>query len=119
MTPTGIAQILIYFAIIAALAVPLGTYMARVFNGERTWLSPVFRPVEAVFYGLSGVDEKREQGWVSYAVAMLLFNLVCFLLLYAMLRIQASLPYNPQGMPNVPVDLSLNTAISFVTNTNW
>ena len=119
MTANGTAQILIFFAIIAASAVPFGTYMARVFNGERTFLSPVLSPIEKIIYWLSGVDDKREQSWVTYTVAMLLFNLFCFVLLYAMLRLQASLPYNPQGMANVPVDLSLNTAISFATNTNW
>jgi len=119
MSANGVAQILVYFAIIAAIAVPLGTYMARVFNGERTLLSPVLVPAEKAIYWLSGVDDKREQGWVTYTVAMLLFNLVCFLLLYAMLRLQGTLPYNPQGMTAMPVDLSLNTAISFVTNTNW
>jgi K+-transporting ATPase ATPase A chain len=93
--------------------------MARVFNGERTFLSPVLSPIEKIIYWLSGVDGKREQSWVTYTVAMLLFNLFCFVLLYAMMRLQASLPYNPQGMANVPVDLSLNTAISFATNTNW
>jgi potassium-transporting ATPase potassium-binding subunit len=119
MTANGTAQILIFFAIIAASAVPFGTYMARVFNGERTFLSPVLSPIEKIIYWLSGVDDKREQSWVTYTVAMLLFNLFCFVLLYAMMRLQASLPYNPQGMANVPVDLSLNTAISFATNTNW
>src|ERR1700733_121681 len=115
MTSNGIAQIVIFTAIVAALAVPLGTYMARVFGGQRTWFSPAFRPLETLFYRLAGVDEKREQNWVTYTVAMLLFNLVCFIVLYVMLRLQASLPFNPQGMAAVPVDLSLNTAISFVT----
>ncbi len=119
MTANGVAQILIFFAIVAAIAVPLGTYMARVFSGERTFLSPVFAPVERVIYSLCGVDQKREQGWVTYAVAMLLFNLVCFVTLYALLRLQSFLPFNPQGIAAVPVDLSLNTAISFATNTNW
>src|SRR6202162_3504505 len=119
MTVNGVAQILIFTAIIAALAVPLGAYMARVFSGERTFLSPVFMPVDKLFYRLSGVDEKREQNWVTYTVAMLLFNLVCFVTLYALLRLQPFLPFNPQGMAAVPLDLSLNTAISFTTNTNW
>ncbi len=119
MTANGVGQILIFFAIIVAIAVPLGTYMARVFTGERTFLSPVLAPVERVTYSLCGVDEKREQGWVTYTVAMLLFNLVCFVTLYALLRLQSFLPFNPQGMAAVPVDLSLNTAISFATNTNW
>ncbi|HWY15798.1 MAG TPA: potassium-transporting ATPase subunit KdpA [Rhizomicrobium sp.] len=119
MTANGVAQILIFFAIIAAIAVPLGTYMARVFGGERTLLSPLLAPVEKAIYSLCGVDQKREQGWVTYTVAMLIFNLVCFVALYALLRLQSFLPFNPQGMAAVPVDLSLNTAISFATNTNW
>ena len=119
MTANGIAQIVVFFAIVAATAVPLGAYMARVFNGEKTFLSPVLRPVERTLYRLSGVDESREQGWVTYAVAMLLFNLFCFVTLYAMFRLQNLLPLNPQSMAAVPADLSLNTAISFATNTNW
>src|ERR1700693_3291607 len=119
MTVNGVAQILIFTAIIAALAVPLGAYMARVFSGERTFLSPVFMPVDKLFYRLSGVDEKREQNWVTYTVAMLLFNLVCFVTLYALLQLQSFLPFNPQGMAAVPVDLSLHTAISLASKTNW
>ncbi|HEY2445471.1 MAG TPA: potassium-transporting ATPase subunit KdpA [Rhizomicrobium sp.] len=119
MTANGIAQILIFFAIIAAAALPLGIYMARVFGGERTFLSPILVPLENAIYRLSGVDERREQSWVTYTVAMLLFNLVCFVSLYALLRLQASLPFNPQHMSAVPGDLALNTAISFATNTNW
>jgi K+-transporting ATPase ATPase A chain len=119
MTANGVAQILIFFAIIAVVCVPLGVYMARVFNGERTFLTPILWPVEKIIYWLCGVDDKREQGWVTYTVAMLLFNLFCFVVLYAMLRLQSPLPYNPQNMTAMPVDLSLNTAISFATNTNW
>jgi potassium-transporting ATPase potassium-binding subunit len=119
MTANGIAQILVFMAVIAALAVPFGAYMARVFSGERTLLSPLLVPVEKLFYRLSGVDETREQNWVTYTVAMLLFNIVCFVLLYVFLRLQNYLPFNPQGMGPLAGDLSLNTAISFVTNTNW
>jgi K+-transporting ATPase ATPase A chain len=119
MTGNGITQILVFTAIIAAVALPLGVYMARVFAGERTFLSPVLIPVERALYALCGVDERREQSWVTYTIAMLLFNLVCFVTLYALLRLQGFLPFNPQGMTAVPVDLSLNTAISFATNTNW
>jgi K+-transporting ATPase ATPase A chain len=119
MTINGILQILAFTAIIAALAVPLGIFMARIFSGERTFLSPVLSPLEIAIYRIAGVDEKREQGWVTYTVAMLLFNLVCFLALYALLRLQAFLPFNPQGMTAMPGDLALNTAISFTTNTNW
>src|ERR1700720_2380741 len=119
MTGNGIAQILVFTAIIAAVAMPLGIYMARVFSGERTFLSPILLPVERFLYRLSGVDDKREQSCVTYTVAMLLFNLVCFVTLYALLRLQAFLPFNPQGMTAVPQGLALNTAISFTTNTNW
>ena len=119
MTTNGIGQILVFFAIIAAVAVPLGIYMARVFGGEWTFLSPVLRPLERVIYTICGVDESREQNWVTYTVAMLLFNFFCFLALYALLRLQPLLPYNPQHMSAMPTDLALNTAISFATNTNW
>ncbi len=119
MTANGILQILIFTAIVLATAVPLGVYMARVFSGERTFLSPILGPLEIAFYRISGVDEKREQSWMTYAVAMLLFNLFCFVSLYALLRLQQYLPFNPQAMAAVPGDLALNTAISFTTNTNW
>ena len=98
---------------------PLGWYITRVFNGERTFLSPALRPVEIVLYRLGGVDEKREQDWLTYTVAMLLFHAGGFVILYALLRLQQALPFNPQDMAVVPPDLSFNTAISFLTNTNW
>ena len=119
MTLNGWIQIAIYCAIIVALVKPLGWYMTRVFNGERTFLSPILRPVEAGLYRLGGVDEKREQDWLTYTVAMLLFHVAGFLLLYGLLRLQGFLPLNPQGMTAVPEYLSFNTAISFITNTNW
>ena len=95
MTVIGWIQILLYCAIVVALVKPLGGYMTRVFNGERTFLSPVLRPVEAALYWLGGVDEKREQHWLTYTVAMLLFHVGGFLILYALLRLQAVLPFNP------------------------
>ena len=119
MTANGLLQIAIYCAIIAAIAVPLGSYMARVFAGDRTFLSPVLGPVERAVYWISGVDAKREQHWLTYTVAMLLFNLVCFAVLYALLRLQFFLPFNPQGMTGMEQTLALNTAVSFTTNTNW
>jgi K+-transporting ATPase ATPase A chain len=119
MTAIGWIQILLFCAIIVALVKPLGGYMTRVFNGERTLLSPILRPVEAGLYWIGGVDEKREQHWLTYTVAMLLFHVGGFLILYAVLRLQAVLPFNPAGQPAVPEDLSFNTAISFITNTNW
>ncbi len=119
MTVNGWLQIAIFAALVAAVTVPLGGYMTRVFAGERTPLSPVLRPIETVFYRLSGVDPVREQNWLVYAFAVLLFNLVAFLLLYALQRLQGVLPLNPQGFAGVSPDLALNTSISFVTNTNW
>jgi potassium-transporting ATPase potassium-binding subunit len=119
MTLNGWIQIAIYCAIIVALVKPLGWYMTRVFNGERTFLSPVLRPVEVGLYRLGGVDETREQGWVNYTLGMLFFHVGGFLILYALMRLQGLLPFNPQGMTAVAPDLSFNTAISFITNTNW
>src|SRR5215470_4802982 len=119
MTANGLLQIALFCAIVTAIAVPLGAYMARVFAGERTLLSPVLGPVERGIYWISGVDEKKEQHWLTYAVAMLLFHLFCFASLYAILRLQYFLPFNPQGMTGMREDLALNTAVSFTTNTNW
>jgi potassium-transporting ATPase potassium-binding subunit len=119
MTVIGWLQIVIYCAIIVALAAPLGWYMTRVFNGERTFLSPVLRPVEAVLYRVGGVDEKHEQHWLTYTVAMLFFHVGGFLILYLLMRLQAVLPFNPAEQSAVAPDLAFNTAISFITNTNW
>src|ERR1700744_2235926 len=119
MTVIGWIQIILFFAIIVALVKPLGGYMTRVFNGERTFLSPVLRPIEAGVYWIGGVDERREQHWLTYAVAMLLFHVGPCPILYALLRLQAVLPFNPAGQTAVSEDLSFNTAISFITNTNW
>jgi potassium-transporting ATPase potassium-binding subunit len=119
MTPNGWIQIAIYCAIVVALVKPLGWYMTAVFNGERTFLSPVLRPVEAGLYRLGGVDEKREQDWLTYTVAMLFFHVGGFLILYILMRVQGLLPFNPAGMTAVPEALSFNTAVSFITNTNW
>lgn len=119
MTANGWIQVVIYCAIILALVKPLGWYMTRVFNGERTFLSPVLRPVELGLYRLAGIEEKREQDWLTYTVAMLLFHVGGFVILFALLRLQQALPFNPQDMAAVPPDLSFNTAISFLTNTNW
>jgi potassium-transporting ATPase potassium-binding subunit len=119
MTLNGWIQIAIYGAIIVALVKPLGWYMTHVFNGERTFLWPVLRPVEVGLYRLGGIDETREQGWVNYTIGMLFFHVGGFVILYALMRLQASLPFNPQGMTAVPEYLTFNTAISFITNTNW
>jgi K+-transporting ATPase ATPase A chain len=104
---------------VTAIAVPFGTYMARVFAGERNFLSPVLGPVERIIYWVSGVDAKKEQHWLTYTVSVLLFNLACFASLYAVLRLQGYLPFNPRGMGGMEQGLALNTAISFTTNTNW
>jgi K+-transporting ATPase ATPase A chain len=119
MTAIGWIQIILYCAIIAALVKPLGWYMTRVFNGERTFLSPILRPVEASLYWIGGVDERREQHWLTYTVAMLLFHVGGFLIIYGLMRLQAMLPFNPAEQSAVAPDLSFNTAISFITNTNW
>ena len=119
MTAIGWIQILLYCAIIAAITPVLGGYMTRVFNGQRTFLSPIFRPVEMALYAAAGVDEKREQGWLAYTVGMLLFHVGGFAILYALMRFQAGLPFNPAEQSAVAPDLTFNTAVSFITNTNW
>src|SRR5260221_6174338 len=119
MTAIGWIQIILYCAVVVGLVRPLGWYMTRVFNGERTFLSPILRPVEAGIYWAGGVDERREQHWLTYTVAMLLFHVGGFLIIYALMRLQAVLPFNPAEQSAVAPDLSFNTAISFITNTNW
>ncbi|GGD03005.1 potassium-transporting ATPase subunit KdpA [Aureimonas glaciei] len=119
MTAIGWLQIVLLFGAVLVCAVPLGAFMARVFAGERTFLSPVLGPVERGFFKLSGIDPAKEQGWLAYTVGMLVFNGLGFVLLYAMLRLQGVLPFNPQGFAGVSPDLAFNTAVSFVTNTNW
>jgi len=119
MTINGWVQILIYFALLTVLTRPLGGYMYRVFEGQSTWLGRVLGPLERGFYKLAGVDAKAEQHWTSYALAMLVFNLVCFVTLFFLQLWQNHLPLNPQGMSGLTPDLAFNTAISFVTNTNW
>src|ERR1700681_3331051 len=109
MTVIGWIQIILYCAIVVALVKPLGGYMTRVFNGERTLLSPALRPVETALYGISGADEKREQHSLTYTVAMLLFHVGGFLILYALLRLQGVLPFNRADQSAVPPDLSFNT----------
>ncbi|CAO3358719.1 potassium-transporting ATPase subunit KdpA [Azospirillum palustre] len=119
MTVNGWIQILVFLALVVAMTRPLGGFMTRVFTGERTLLSPILEPVERALYRLAGVDERTEQHWVTYAVSMLLFSAAGMLLLYALQRLQAVLPLNPQDMAAVPADLAFNTAASFTTNTNW
>jgi K+-transporting ATPase ATPase A chain len=119
MTLNGWIQIAIFAIIVTASVKPLGGYMARVFSGERTFLSPILRPFERVIYAICGVREDDEQHWTIYTISVLLFSLSGFLVLYAMQRLQNVLPYNPQGMAAVTPDSSFNTAVSFATNTNW
>ncbi len=119
MTAMGWLQIILILAAVVAAAVPLGTYIARVMSGERTFMTPVLAPVEGGFYALAGVDPRREQGWRSYTVAMLAFSAVGFFSLYALQRLQGYLPLNPQGFDGVDPALAFNTSMSFITNTNW
>jgi K+-transporting ATPase ATPase A chain len=119
MTFDGWIQIALYGVVIVLLIKPFGGYMSRVFSGERTFLSPVLVPLERGFYRLSGVDERTDQNWLTYAVSMLLFSLMGFVSLYALMRFQALLPFNPAGQSTVEESLAFNTAMSFDTNTNW
>jgi potassium-transporting ATPase potassium-binding subunit len=119
MTINGWLQILLFLLAIFLVTKPLGIYMARVFNRERTFLDPVLRPIERLLYRLTFVDENHEMRWTEYAIAMLLFSLVPMLLLYLIQRVQAFLPFNPQKFAAVLPDLAFNTAASFTTNTNW
>ena len=121
MTSAGVLQIAIFFALILICAKPLGTFMARVFEGERTFLHPVLRWLEVLTYKAAGVREDVEQRWTQYAASLLSFSIFGFILVYLLQRLQGLLPFNPQhfGAGNVTPDLAFNTAISFVTNTNW
>lgn len=119
MTANGLLQIALFSAIILIITRPFGGYITRVLNGDRVWLTPALRPVETLLYRLASVDEREEQHWLRYGAAMLIFSVAGFALLYGILRYQANLPWNPQGFGNVEPLLAFNTAISFITNTNW
>ena len=128
MTSNGVAQIAVFFLLVLAATKPLGKFMARVFEGERTWLHPVLRPLERLIYKLCGIQENEEQRWTKYASALLMFSLASLLLTYLIQRIQGWLPFNPQGFGTAHAaqgatamtpDLAFNTAVSFTTNTNW
>jgi hypothetical protein len=119
MTVIGWVQILLYCAIIVAITPLLGAYMTRVFGGERTFLSLILRPVEVAIYKIAGVNERSEQHAVTYTIGMLLFHVGAFLILYVLMRVQGVLPFNPAEQSAVAPDLSFNTAVSFITNTNW
>ncbi len=119
MTANGWLQIVLFLALILAVTKPMGVFMTRVFNRERTFLDPVLRPIERLIYRMTGVDENHEMRWTEYACAMLLFSVASMLLLYLMERVQGFLPFNPQKFAAVPQALAFNTAASFTTNTNW
>jgi len=121
MTSSGWLQIFLFFLILLALTKPMGAFMARLFEGERTWIHPAVRPVERLVYRLSAVDETAEQHWTHYAGSLLAFSLAGILLTYLIQRIQGWLPFNPQsfGGKLIAPDLAFNTAVSFSTNTNW
>jgi len=119
MTINGWVQIALFVALLLLFTRPLGGYLDNVMAGRRTFLSPVLLPVERGFYRLAGIDPKEEQSWWVYARAMIVFHIVGFAFLYVMLRLQDLLPFNPQGMASVAPDLAGNTAVSFLTNTNW
>ena len=119
MTVNGWIQIAIYCGVVLVLVQPLGAFMTRVFNGERTFLSPIVRPVEVTLYRICGIEETAEQDWLTYTIAMLLFHIGGFTILYALLRLQGFLPFNPQAMAGVPEALAFNTSTSFISNTNW
>jgi K+-transporting ATPase ATPase A chain len=119
MTLNGWLQILVFFVILILVTKPLGSFMARVYQGERTFLTPVFAPVEKGIYRLAGIDPGEEMTWKGYAFTMLLFNALGVVFLYLLQRLQGFLPLNPQGFGTLTPDLALNTAVSFVTNTNW
>jgi K+-transporting ATPase ATPase A chain len=119
MTLNGWIQIALYFGILLLTVKPIGRYMTDVFEGKKTFLFFLLRPIERVTYAICGVREDEEQSWIGYGVAMLLFSLAGFVSLYALMRLQAVLPFNPQHLPAIGEHLSFNTAMSFVTNTNW
>jgi potassium-transporting ATPase potassium-binding subunit len=119
MLANAIVQVGVFSALVTAISVPLGLYMARVFAGERTMLDPVMRPLERTIYRLCGIHPEAEETWVEYAVSMLLFSMIGMVVLYAMERLQFYLPLNPQKFGAVAPDLAFNTAASFTTNTNW
>lgn len=119
LTLNGLLQIFVYFAVLFACVKPLGGYMAKVYAGEKTWASKLLGPVERFCYRIAGIDPAQETGWKAYAMATIVFSFGGFLLLYAMLRLQDVLPMNPQGLPALSEHLAFNTAVSFITNTNW
>src|SRR5262245_2236414 len=119
MTANGYLQLAMYVVVLLALAKPLGAYMARIYEAEPAILNRIGAPFENLLYRLLGVDPAQEMRWTQYALAMLWFNLLGLLAVYALQRFQAILPLNPESLGAVPADSSFNTAVSFATNTNW
>lgn len=128
MTWIGIAQIVVFFLILLAITKPLGTYMYKVFAGERTFLHPILHPLERLIYRLGGVREEEEQGWLQYTASTISLSLFSFIFVYLLQRWQGHLPFNPvhlgtgsapQNATPMTPDLAFNTAVSFMTNTNW
>ena len=119
MTAAGFLQIVLYVVVLVALVRPLGGFMARVYQGERTWLSPAIEPLERLVYRVAGIDPAGEQEWKRYTLSLLVFNLAGLVVVYLIQRLQGGLPLNPQGFGAVTADSAFNTAVSFATNTNW
>jgi potassium-transporting ATPase potassium-binding subunit len=119
MTTGDLIFLLIFLLITVLLAVPIGKYMSQIFSGQRTFMTPMMRPIERFIYRIVGVDENEEMNWKRYAYALIIFNIIAILFVFTLQLLQGILPLNPQGFPGVRWDTALNTAISFVTNTNW
>lgn len=119
MTANGWFQIFLFVAVVFLVTKPLGVFLVRVFERERTFLDPVLRPLERLLYRIAGVDESKEMRWTQYGAAMLIFSGISMIFLYLIERVQNWLPFNPEHLANVAPDLAWNTAASFTTNTNW
>ena len=119
MTFNGILQIILFLVVLTLLAKPMGIYLTRVYSGEKTFLDFIFKPFERLIYAVTRVDTGSEMNWKQYGAAMLIFRLLSSLALYAIQRLQGVLPLNPQNFSETSPELSFNTAVSFVTNTNW
>ena len=119
MTSNDFIQLLVYFVVLIALAIPLGLYMAKVFDGEKTFMDKVMGPLERIIYRICGIDAKKEMNWWEYALSLLAFSFVGLISLFLLLLAQGNLPLNPQGFGGLSWHLAWNTAVSFTTNTNW
>jgi K+-transporting ATPase ATPase A chain len=119
VTASSLLQLAIYFAVLTALAAPLGRYMAAVYEGRAGWMQRLLGPVERFLYRVAGVRADEEMSWKTYATAVLVFNVIGMLVVYALQRLQGALPLNAAGFPAVGPDVALNTAVSFASNTNW